>query len=301
MKKHTALAYLISALLAGSSLHGEPFVTDNFDYGETDGALAGLTTTNTSGWGAAGWSGATTILYQPGQSINLSIAGYVQDASGGRLVGPHVSTGAMVTRSLEDPVNETLFVSFAALGTFWNATLNVLRTMVAVNGTSSNMFGFTSSGGTGGTTPLGAITAGGVSQTTNIAGGAGNTSALGVAKLETNYDGTHDRISFWGYTPGANPDLSGQNLAALGAPLLVAEGANLWGDSISSLGIFLSSPTATDRTAHLDSLRISYGDHLSNDEHVFRVLTAVPEPSTYALLFGAGVLAVALVRRKRIA
>lgn len=308
MKTLITLGFLTAALLLGQTAGAALPVTDNFSYGESSGSVVGLTTASTSGWGAAGWAGATSIIYEPALSINMDvfsgetqvggISGYVQDLSGGRLLSPQNPSGAMVTRPLAEAVGGTMFVSFAAQGTFWNAAVGALRTMVAVNGSNTNMFGFISRAGT--QTVRVDVIADGATQSTHIGqDGIGNSPVLGIAMLETNYAGSNDRITFWGYVPRDNPDLSGQNLAALGTPLLVAEGANLWGDSISSLGVFLSSPDNVARNGYVDSLRLSFGNDLSNDEHVARVLTGIPEPTTYALLFGVGVAGLVFFRRQR--
>jgi len=286
---------VVAGSLVAAPLHAT-LVTDYFEYGSTDGAVTGFTTSNTSGWAANAWSGSSGVIYSSTESLTFGGAGYTDSTAGGLLNADGSSGGDdIVTRSLSSAGSGTVWASALVFGEFWNASDNRMAARILVNGDAADSAGARSAGGNNFTASL---IVNSVESTNSSVISSGTAGALFVVKMETNFSGTSDRISLWTIPYGT--DLSGQNETALGTATLASDGtSDIWGDSVGSFGIALQSPNTDTREVFYDNLRISSGS-LTDDQKVQEVLTgvAVPEPST-ALLLGGGLAMLAISRRVR--
>lgn len=294
MKKWTPALTLTSVLLFSLPLSASLLI-DNFDLGSVDGLAAGLTAADTAGWSDTSWSGDSAVRYLSATSLTFGGLGYADSMVGGLVSADGSSGDDIITRGFETPVSGTVFMSALVRGEFWNASANRSTTRLLINGNPTDAGGMESGGGSG----LGSsITTLRVNDVESLATPFDSTPStiLVVMQLETDISGGNDRVSLWTFLEGS--DLSGQNLAALGTPVLMSDGtADIWGSELSSIGLALQSPNTETRPVFIDNLRISTGD-LTMDEMVQEVLTgvAVPEPAAFAGL--AGVLALLLVMRR---
>jgi len=295
-------SFIICAAIAAILMAGMAaavVTSDYFEYGDTNGTLVGLTTTNTAGWGANGWSGSNNPYYQTnGLTFSTPNDVYVNTQEAGRMIGQQA--GGTVTRALSPVLDgTTVWMSIVFSGSFWNATPGVQQIRILINGDTNNYFGVMSNANT--VTGLWHVAVNGVATTQSFVGlQNGNGGGLMVARLRTNYSGTDDSLAFWLLTNGF--PLASATVTDLGTPLYETNATfDIWGSSISSLGIYIKSARnendSSPRWFWVDSLRISSGT-MSDDDHVYEILTGVPVPEPGAVMLGlAGLLGV--VRRSR--
>ena len=276
-------------------------ICDYFAYGDTPGLLAGATTEDSTGWGASGWSGSALPEYKTGASLRFraqagEAVSYSNCLDGGLVHGSNVA--GIVTRALSNALDGTVWLSVVVSTRWWNAAISSVGNYgkICINGAAADGFGAGASGTS--TKYRWLVYENGVLASNDIARPVATyDTALIVAKLRTNYSGTNDEISLWLFgEAGAYP--SNCTVAGLGTPLYVsASGQDIWGDSISSLGIEIKSQNSADRDYYLDSLRISIGA-ISDDMHVYQILTGLPIPEpAFLTIVCTGVLLAA--RRMR--
>jgi hypothetical protein len=301
----TAAALLLAAI-AGET-HAT-LITDYCDYGGTAGMLADYTTSNTTGWSDNFWSNVWTtplVRYSPESAAFVAVNGedvtYSNWYVGGSVLGSNTLIGT-VARGLSTPLDGTIWVSAVVSCSFWNATPDFRNSgRIFINDDTNDCFG----AACGGTSPLWCVFENGTVSSNKLfpsAAAAPNNacSALLVAKLRTDYNGTDDELSLWFYDSQVyTSNLTGRTVAGLGTPVYVTSTAqDIWGSAISNLGIITKSVNASGRFFLTDSLRISHGTW-TDDAKVYEVLSgeAIPEP---AVAFGAAV-ALLVVRRARAA
>ncbi|NLF38030.1 PEP-CTERM sorting domain-containing protein [bacterium] len=289
-------------------------ISDYFEYGGAVADLTTLTTADMTGWGANAWTLAAgssprylTTSALPFYSTNIGGVAYAESVAysnwfnGGQAFGyaTAVVYRCAVTRALSGPLSGTTWVSLIVTSTWIDATQDPFTKdvcLLEINGEAADSFGVISSGGQADTYRW-YVRENGVVTSNNVPY-ARRVIVLVVAKLETDYSGSNDRLTLWTFNNGG-PLPSGRTAAELGAPRYTGAGdQDIWGSSISSIGIYLKSQTYTARDIMMDSLRISYGS-ITDDMHVHEVLSgeAIPEPAALGLLGIAGIAA--LVRRKR--
>jgi hypothetical protein len=302
MKRIVILALSLGLTIAAQAVP----ITEYFEYGTSSASLVGLTTSDTSGWGANGWSGSANPLYnvstQSGgatptelkTNLSLAVSGYVNDSQGGVLIGGW--NAGVVTRSLAAAQSGDVWLGVLVDSTFWGAGNAGNHGYVLINGDSSDWFGLYS--------PLAvmAVVENGTETNNSVIGGSAT--QLLVAKMATDASGGNDELTVWFIRDGA--DLSDQDVAALDAAATwkyeTATAQDIWGSSISSVGLEIKSvrdplnpANGQNRFTYIDNLRLSYGG-LTEDAHVFEVLSGIPEPGSALAL---GVLAVLLGRRSQ--
>jgi len=297
----TTCAAMAAILMAGMAVAA--VTSDYFEYGDTNGTLVGLTTANTAGWGASGWSGGNNPYYQTNElTFSTPNDVYVNTQVAGRVIGQQ--TGGTVTRTLSPPLDgTTVWMSIVFSGSFWNASPGVQQIRILINGDTNDYFGVMSNANL--VTGVWQVAVNGAWTTQSFVGlvnvgGSGNGGGLMVARLRTDYSGTDDSLAFWLLTNGF--PLANATVAALGTPLYETNATfDIWGSSISSLGIYIKSARNENdpnpRWFWVDSLRISSGT-MSDDDHVYEIVTGVVVPEPGAVMLGlAGLLGV--VRRSR--
>ncbi|NLF38028.1 PEP-CTERM sorting domain-containing protein [bacterium] len=317
MKSTFVVTILAAMVLAFAAPSRAALINDYFEYGSVQTDLVGLATADTTGWGAAGWSLAAgeTPQYVPGGflpfvSTNGAGVAYGEDVAysnwyaGGQALGFLAPSAFVyrcaVTRALNPPLSGTTWISLIVTSSWIDAvgdpfTKNV--GLLEVNGDSNDSFGVMSCGvDPANSTYRWYVSENGVVTSNNVPYNR-RIIVLVVAKLETDYSGANDRLTLWTLNRGDGLP-SGRTVADLGTPRFAGAGdQDIWGSSLSSIGLYLKSHNATGRNIMVHSLRISHGG-ISDDSHVAEVLSGevVPEPAALGLLGIAGVAA--LARRK---
>ena len=272
------------------------------NYGETDVDVIGLN--GGTGWGSA-WvresSGANTAKYDAGAQLMYSASGYENTGN------ESDSNDGNFDRSNNAPEYGRTFAAPTTAPTVWTSGLvrfgrgdGTDSPRISLDGDAgTTTFGFNDSGaGSGNDNVAQLVLTGATTQTTSTTF-ALNTVHLLLARVELNFSGTSDRVTFW-----VNPDVSGvdDGSGPEGADALPAFTLQATGDLGNTLttGGFLFGRN----TAELDALRIS--DTLGNggDNALNEVLSGeefvappIPEPASLALLGLGGLLL--LPRRKR--
>ncbi|NLF38029.1 cadherin-like domain-containing protein [bacterium] len=289
-------------------------ICEYFEYGGAAGQLTGFATADTNGWGANGWSmgfgdspryltGHAPAFYTTnGAGVVYSESAAYSNCYRGGLAFGYGSTvvhRCTVTRGFSPPLSGTIWASMIVTSTWIDATQDPFTKcvgLVEINGEAGDSFGVVSSGGAGSeyrwyASENGVVASNNVPYSRQIL-------VLVVAKLETDYSGSNDRLALWTFNSGGGLP-GGRTVADLGAPRFTGAGdQDIWGSSIASIGLYLKSQNFTGRDMMIDSLRISHGDR-ADDAHVYEVLSgeAIPEPAGLGLLGIAAIAAKA--RRKR--
>lgn len=294
------LSIVITVVLIAAGSVTAALITDYFEYGDSyQGNLPGLTTANTVGWAANTWthSGGSVPQYTNLPTGFASAYGpvnsYVSTNLGGCAMGFTDGTVSVMSRAFAEALTGTVWISMVVTNSRWQAVYDLLNCRVQINNMATNYFGVF----TGGNASLGGVwvTENGVMTTNYFALGtsSGQAGCLLVARLRTDFSNTADHITVWAF--GNNtPLLNGRTVAALGAPVYQSpDPQDLWGDQITSLGLYLRRHNTAGRELVVDELRISHGE-MSDDNHVFEIMTGVPEPA----VIGLAALALVAVRRK---
>lgn len=290
---------LTSAVLIAAGSATAALITDYFEYGDTYGNLPGLTTANTLGWAANSWTHSAGTVPQYTNfltgfaSANDPANSYVSTNVGGCATGFTNGTVSVMSRAFAQALTGTVWISMVVTNSRWQAVYDLLNCRVLINNFSNNYFGVF----TGGNASKGGVwvTENGVMTTNFFALGtsSGQAGCLLVARLRTDFSNTADHITVWAFENNTTL-LNGRTLAALGAPIYQSPNPqDLWGDQITSLGLYLRRSNVADRQLAVDELRISHGD-MSDDNHVFEIMTGVPEPA----VIGLAALALVALRRK---
>ncbi|NLF39063.1 PEP-CTERM sorting domain-containing protein [bacterium] len=328
--KAARVTSILVVLALSAGMANAVLITDYMEYGDTSGDLQQFHTANTANWLLDHWyknpstltntesyntSTATSSNVPLATSLVFNVPGYVGNTNGGIAVGnANHTTGYALLRPLASPATGTVWASFLARATdFYSLPGAVgIRAQLCVNFLGGTAIGiaaglpnppYTADGllrpafrtagaanggwGTGNPTPL-----------TN-----GVNSYLVVGKFVSNASGVNDSMTMWLIDPGA--DLTGRNVSALDSQNVFTQsvgGLDIWGNSITNFGLLLHSiygpkDGAYNQFAYLDNLRISVGETLSDDMHVYEVLTGVQIPEPSALLALAGLAMVAFWRR----
>lgn len=269
-------------LLAGSlSLTATLLVNDPFAYGAADLA---------SGYGS--WQDSTNNVGYNGDAGNSSWAGdidYEHDTSGG-----YLAVGVSNTYR-----GAQLDFGTAVSGEFWISVLAQERSSSGESGIMVSLENGAYSIGTFDGFGFGINGAGNLWTVANSASGAPTEVAgpvtlssgwnLFVAKITVNGSGADDSISLWAFDTASS---FGTTEASLGSALFTSSTIQ-YGDSVQDvwLGGWDGGPSGA---GDFDTFRLS---DLAGDAGLQEVLS-VPEPSTYALLLGLGVLGGCLIRRR---
>ncbi len=277
-----------SLLLFSFPCHGTSIFEYSNGYGTSNLDNAGGLNGG-EGWGSA-WtapSGGTSNLvgYTDNLNIFFSNANYAAGdnftttADGRMTASSGDSASNILTRSFDSALTGTVWISMLVRHSSDQNGDGLLWLDTATSGSDANSFVGLRSGDAVGLRYNGAESSGVelVSAGENL---------LYLAKVQIDYSGTFDSIDFW--VKDENADLSSE--AALGTAMLSGRGENVFGTSISMVGISGGSGGVYG----FDSLRIS------NDANALDVvLTGVPEPSAFALLSGIGVFCAVILRRRR--
>lgn len=283
---------LSSAVIAGlaASASGQIVFQEYFDYAFSN---------NTNISNAPAWEGGTNnVRFVTNPGPNFTGTGYVPTHAGGSLESGN--SNATDVRTSHAPLGQALSGEFW-VSTFVNAT-NMTNTngSVTVMSFSTNNTSNASYGGPGfglynnGTNLSFALfngSAGAAGVATVGSAATRNQWNLLVARITINTD-ADDAISVWAFDMNANVPTT---VAGLGTPVVTSSTLDI-GNSINTLGVGGQSFTTTGgKTALWDDIRVT---NLGGDAGLEAVL--IPEPSTYAVLFGLLALgAVWLRRRKR--
>ena len=294
MKTKTLTASLaLAGLLGGSvALNGQTIFAENFDYALSNNTNIGGNTGGT-------WLGGTNnvrFVLNPGPSFTGT--GYVAFHDGGSLESgnsnssdvrtAHAPLGQTVTgefwvSAFVNPtqmtnINGSVTQMSFSTGTTSNANYGGPGFGIYNSGTSLNYALFNGSAGVGGVTTVGtAATA--------------NQWQLLIARITIN-ESADDAISLWSFAADADVPTT---VAALGTPVVSSTTVN-WGNSINTLGLGGQSFTTTGgKTALWDDLRLS----ISSGDTGLEDVLGIPEPSTYAALFGLLALGFVAWRRRR--
>jgi len=298
MKTTTSLM-LVAVLCVYAGIVQSGPITDYMEYGDTSASLQTLTTADTAGWDANGWSAASSSVrynisitniagVELSTNIVMGITGYANNIDGGTVVGL-ASSGPAVTRGLSTPASDTLWVSLVTRFTFYTAVNLQQRVQVGVNGTTDDSFGMASGQpGAPNATYRPLVLTNGVVATADTAGLPYPESLwLILARLQTDASGVNDKLDLWLFRDTA--DLSALNTTVVDqayASFSVAED-DYWGSSITSLALLVQSArdpvaSAQERYVFADNLRVSQGAPDEN-QAVYQVLTGIPEPAMLVL------------------
>ena len=267
----TLLCFFAFSLVAATSGNAALIAFDHFYYGGDEAVgLSGLGGTE-NGWAGA-WDGRT-LQFDPNIApLNYSEPGYnnaPNPAGSGVVRSSAGNAGHIVTRELAAPLTETAWVSI------------LLDRQSEDSG--EGLIWFNSVGQT-----TGADTYVSIRNNRPEIRFPGNNSTgdtltgelfLLLARVQINVDGNNDALDFW-----LNPDLS-DGMNSLGSPTLTAGGSDAFGGGLSSIGI-----SAGGSGERMDSLRV--GTTLEG-------VTVIPEPSTYAAIFGLSALGLVILRRRK--
>ncbi len=240
-------------------------ISEYFNYGATGGALGGNGTA-VGGWSGA-WSNQTGATYST-SNLTLTHPGYQNTnnaASTGSASGTNRTNGS--TRAFSTGLSGAIWVSMLARYTGTSSQDAILGIEKGgLNGTD-NCIGIL------GTEAIVRWGSGSTGQTIQT-GLVKDQVYLFLAKIETDYSGTFDRITAW-----VNPNLSNLGTGT------VKDGKDIVGTALDSVAVFNSS-------GNVDAIRIS------NDAGAFSFVTTgvVPEPAAMGLL-ALGSMA-ALARRR---
>lgn len=297
------LSIVITVVLIAAGSVTAALITDYFEYGDSyQGNLPGLITENTGGWAAATWTHSSgsvpqyTNLATGFASAHDPANSYVSTNLGGCAMGFTDGTVSVMSRAFAEALTGTVWISMVVTNSRWQAVYDLLNCRVLVNNMSNTYFGVFTAGGSG----IGWwwVTENGVMTTNSFSIGntSGQAACLLVARLRTDYSSTDDDITFWVFENNTS-QLNGRTVASLGAPVYQSSvPQDLWGDQITSLGLYLRRHNTAGRELVVDELRISAGD-LSDEEHVYQLMSGVvvPEPG---VLWLAALALVAALRRK---
>ena len=234
---------------------------DNFDFGETRDDLTSFGSSG-DGW-SGGWAGADGPDYTPLINLTYTATGYNNDDNDnttGSMVRGGGSAGTVATRDLTSTQTGTVWVS--ALINVGDRALFWLRG----DNETNNFIGINGNAAE--------MRFGGSDISLSDSGYTTGQTHLLLAKLEFDASG-NDNISFW-----VNPNLS-TGESGLGTANTAS--ANI---GIGLTGIGVSAQSGSD---YLDALRVGT---------TFDSVTIIPEPSTYAAIFGILVIGIVLVRRR---
>lgn len=300
MRNWLVRGILVFMAACASTAAPAALVTEYFNnYGTATASLTGKGAA-TGGWSGA-WQGPTSVQYNAGAQLSYTgpeygTPGSESDPDDGSVLG---GTGATT-----DLLYRTFNANTFGTGTIWLSVLvrydsigdDILfwidKNNSTVNGGDREFLGLRGSAGTSGTSspPEAVIAYNGTDDTSSTIDFAINTTHLFLAKIDMNVGGVNDSISWW-----IDPDLSG-GAAGLGTtvgsangPVYVKSGSDAYGTAFD--GVAFSSNGNTSGGVGIDSIRIS------NDADGFAQVTAVPEPSTWALAI-FGLIGAAALRRR---
>ncbi|MCD8482391.1 MAG: PEP-CTERM sorting domain-containing protein [Verrucomicrobia bacterium] len=285
---------MLATLSAGISSSGATLIFEEyFDYELNNNNNIGG---NTGGvWNA----GTNNVRFQTAAGPTFTGTGYLPTHAGGRLESGN--TNSADVRMSHAPLGQ------AISGEFWVSVFVNANSMTNVNGSitqmsfSTNSNTFSNYGGPG----FGLYNDGANLNFAlfNGSAGAGGVAAVGspatanewhllVARVTIN-ESADDAISVWAFGLDAAVPNSVSNLGTPVATSITLD----FGSSINTLGIGGQSFTTTGgKTALWDDIRLS----VAAGDTGLREVLAIPEPATYAAIFGILVLGLAIARRRRV-
>jgi hypothetical protein len=282
-------AVLVASLFVATSAQAVvSIISDDFeqvDYGTSATSINGLS-------GGDGWTSGWTIVqgaaeFLPSRNLNYTATGYVNTGSNPNLAGGGAfeSNFNAVTR-----VSRNFSATPVTEGVIW---FSYLTNRASVNGidkrtgiTFTRDGDFTSSGerfftGTR-STNFGIGSSEGFINIDTVSGNTATTTHLILGRIDLE----NNSFSAW-----FNPS-NLTSIAALGSPHVIDTSRTI--DQIDGMLRIYMQETDTLRMS-LDSLRVAHG--IDSEAGLIAVATAIPEPRTFALIFGF--MAFALVAFKR--
>ncbi|MBI1367541.1 MAG: hypothetical protein GC162_02690 [Planctomycetes bacterium] len=243
------------------------------------------------GWGGA-WvdstGGNVGVSGNPGYEPNLqtsftnanySTDGNESDTNDGRaLIASTDSSASIIRRSFLTPLTGTIWMSALVRHASNVGGDVILWFETQGSGSQANTFVALRTGDVPTMRYMG-------TNTTSADLNSSGTNLLFLAKIELDYSGSFDRISFWVKNEAAN--LSSE--AALGSPLLTNSGIDVLGNTLTYIGL-----SGGGAIGNVDSLR--YADGPDALALVLRGANAVPAP--LALPAGAMLLGTLVLRRR---
>ncbi|MCD8481263.1 MAG: PEP-CTERM sorting domain-containing protein [Verrucomicrobia bacterium] len=307
--KKLSLPILVTSLCLPLLSPGTLIMQEYFNYGGSN--LAGVNPSNSSNSANYGtWSdGTNNVGYNtadgPTAFGGMGSAYVINDTFNPTAGGGILRTGVSAAgwRGVQSPIGATLS------GNFWVSVLvnptNLSYSLgasavVAFNSSAYNSqntngpgFGFHTADGS-----LPNLSIFNTTSNSTVAQSTGtyalNNWYLILASITINADG-NDSISLWAFSID---DVVPGTVAELGVPVTSSSDID-WGDSISNVwlgGARGSNGGSGNANSDIDALRISSA---GGDAGLQQVLTAIPEPSTYATFLGLLALGCVALRRRR--
>lgn len=295
-KPYLPFTLILLALLSFSPVRAQTYISEYFNgYGESDIKLETVAAGGGTGWQGnwtrpSGGTAASYSNYMAGAIVAPVLTGY---SSAGNLTGSGNGTagGSSITSSLYNthratgPLTGEIWISVAYRVNGFSdggattlifdsnafAAPNSITLFNSPNAANQGSFVYNSSG---------------TSLDRNLFNPANGVDYLLLARIDMNYNESgHDRLSIW----LTMTDVT--SLATIGSAFFVGEGADVFGESFGFIGLNVRGDS------RLDAIRIS---DAPDAFHFVTTGTAIPEPSTYAIITSFVVMGVVLWRRRRI-
>ncbi len=306
------------------------YTNGNIDVTNSAGLLSGVITPNTFRFNTAAANTVTlaagsNVIGAGGILVTSAVGNNLSTITGGDVMGStigkdlvviqnNVSNGLTIASNIVDNVTATSLtksgaglLTLSGTNTYTGSTYVNTGTLSVIGSLSSGSVGVSSGATLRGTGTIGGATT--LASGSTLAAGV-NTSTIGSLTFSSTLDVTAATVSLkLNSTSGTFDSFIANGLTLGGATLsLVDLGSGVWtgassftilnntsGSSVS--GTFFGLAEGASLTLGSNNFTVSYLGGTGND--ITLTVSAVPEPSTYAALFGTLVLGVAVTQRRR--